>query len=91
MGCAPRSQLDCLDFVVNLEIERVEVADETLLFEGNGGWLEAEISLLNLLVERLPFLVHDESLFDVLLYAECLALLWLHFHGFLEGVGVDLL
>ena len=84
------SQFDGLDLVVDLEVERVEVANELLLREGHL-WRNIIVhTRLDLRVELDPPRVELLALVRILLYPEVLLLFWLHLESLLERVRIDL-
>ena len=85
------SQFDGLDLVVDLEVERVEVADERVF----GEWLRRRLivieAALELSVDFLPLNVQFDALGGLLLDPELLLLLWLHLEGIFKRIRVNLL
>lgn len=84
------SQLDGLDFVIYLEVDRVEVTNQTLRCE----WLFRRnivaLTCLQLVVKFFPFLVEVLSLSWLLFDSKLLLLLWLHLQGVLKSVWINL-
>ena len=85
------SQLDRFDFVVDLEVERVEVTNERVSCEGLRRWLVVAIARFELRVQLFPSLVEIFALSRFLLHAEHLLLLRLHLQSVLKGVWIDFL
>ena len=85
------SQLDRFDFVIDLEVERVEVANERVSGEGLCRWLVVAVARFELLVQLIPSLVEIFALSRFLLHAELLLLLRLHLQSVLKGVWIDFL
>ena len=85
------SQFDGLDLVVDLEVERVEVADERVF----GEWLRRRLIVIEaafeLSVDFLPLNVQFDALGGLLLDPELLLLLWLHLEGIFKRIRVNLL
>ena len=77
--CISSSQLDCLDLVVDFEVKRVEVADEGVFHEWAVGGHIVLLSRFEICVKLVPFLVEIVTFCLVLLNAERLLQLRLHF------------
>lgn len=85
------SQLDRFDFVVDLEVERVEVTNERVSCERLRRWLVVAVARFELHVQLIPSLVEIFTLSRFLLHAELLLLIRLHLQSIFKGVWIDFL
>jgi hypothetical protein len=85
------SQIDELLLVVDFVIQLVEVANAGCGCERDARFCEARLSLLQLSVKFVPFLVEGLAIFLILGDSVDLAGVRGHFESFLECVGIYLL